>query len=584
MSFKIDSVVPRHPLGTQAKVLLSSVFGPFAQDDEFGSRKVNPMELYHNQVTRTQGPFSLRFFHPSFGLMMLQANIDAPCVMLDFPTLEEFVAQLKAIAYDIIGISAIATNIGKVKRMAEEVRRIRPDATLVIGGHIANVPDLVQSVDADLVVRGEGVSWFRRFLGQREDLPIRHPVVDVRFGGRTMGIPMGRKSNEPVAAVVPSVGCPIGCNFCSTSAMFGGKGKSVDFYETGEELFSILDQIDRKIGARSFFVFDENFLLHRKRALRLLELIEEHQKSWSFYAFSSARVLESYTMDQLVRLGLSWVWMGLEGKESRYSKLGGVDTHKLVRKLQSHGIGVLGSSIIGMENHTCEDIQEVIDWAISHDSDFHQFMLYTPLPGTPLYAEHTQQGTLLSEEECPLADAHGQERFNFQHPHIRNGEETEYLIQAFEKDFEVNGPSIARTIRTRLMGWRKYKDHPDERIRKRLEKDIASVKTAYAAALFAMKKWYKNDERMSDKISNLLREFYREFGWSTRISTPILGRVVYSAIRREAKRLAEGWTYEPALRLLRNATAASLLEGTDIQEGTEVVELEWVTCKTSLSR
>ena len=84
-----------HPLGTQAKILLSSVFGPYAQDDEFGSRKINPMELYHNQVTRVQGGFSLRMFHRSFGLMMIQANVDAPCTLLDFPTLDQFINEIR---------------------------------------------------------------------------------------------------------------------------------------------------------------------------------------------------------------------------------------------------------------------------------------------------------------------------------------------------------------------------------------------------------------------------------------------------------------------------------------------------------
>ena len=74
-----------HPKGTRARVLLSSVFGPYAQDDEYGSRAVNPMELYQNQVTRVQGGFSLRMFHRSFALLMLQANIEAPCTVLDFP-------------------------------------------------------------------------------------------------------------------------------------------------------------------------------------------------------------------------------------------------------------------------------------------------------------------------------------------------------------------------------------------------------------------------------------------------------------------------------------------------------------------
>ncbi len=74
-----------HPLGTRARVLLTSVFGPFAQDDEFGSRAINPMELYQNQVTREQGPFSLRMFHRSWSLMMIQSNIEAACTMLSNP-------------------------------------------------------------------------------------------------------------------------------------------------------------------------------------------------------------------------------------------------------------------------------------------------------------------------------------------------------------------------------------------------------------------------------------------------------------------------------------------------------------------
>ena len=77
-SFRRNSSEPvaRHPLGSRARVLLTSVFGPYAQDDEFGSRAINPMELYHNQVTRVQSVFSVRMFHRSWGLMMIQENID----------------------------------------------------------------------------------------------------------------------------------------------------------------------------------------------------------------------------------------------------------------------------------------------------------------------------------------------------------------------------------------------------------------------------------------------------------------------------------------------------------------------------
>src|SRR5512135_1932758 len=121
-----------HPKGTGARVLLTSVFGPYAQDDQFGSRKINPMELYHNQVTREQGPFSLRMFHRSWGILMIQRNISAPTTVLDFPTREAFETELRANDYDIVGISSIIVNIGKVREMCRIVRQVSPKSVIVI--------------------------------------------------------------------------------------------------------------------------------------------------------------------------------------------------------------------------------------------------------------------------------------------------------------------------------------------------------------------------------------------------------------------------------------------------------------------
>jgi hypothetical protein len=121
-------------------VLLSSVFGPYAQDDTFGSRSINPMELYHNQVTRAQGAFSLRMFHRSWGIMMIQRNISAPSTVLDFPTREAFARELQAHPYDVVGISSIIVNVGKVKEMCRMVRELSPQSAIVVGGHVAAIP------------------------------------------------------------------------------------------------------------------------------------------------------------------------------------------------------------------------------------------------------------------------------------------------------------------------------------------------------------------------------------------------------------------------------------------------------------
>jgi len=526
-------------------VLLSSVFGPYARDDEHGSRAINPMELYHNQVTRLQGAFSLRMFHRSWGLMLIQANLEAPCTLLDFPSLERFEAELLRVPYDVVGIGAILPNVSKVKVMCELVRRHRPQAAIVVGGHVANKPGLRELVGADHVVQGEGVGWFRGYLGETADREVRHPLIVSGFDSRTMGVPFGRGKGETAATVIPSVGCPMGCNFCSTSAMFGGKGRFHDFFHDGDALFRVMAGLERQLGVRSFFVMDENFLLHRRRALRLLERMREGNRAWSLYVFSSANTLRLYSDEELLGLGVSWAWIGLEGRRSAYRKLEGSDTRALVRRLQGLGIRVLGSSIVGLPEHTPETIDAAIDHAVAHDSEFHQFMLYTPIPGTPLHEEHRAAGTLLDEEECPDADTHGQLRFNFRHPHIPRGAETDYLLRAFRRDFEVNGPSIARIARTSLAGWLAHGDHPDPRVRARIAWESRDLPVLYSGALWAAERRSRRSPALAARIRATRERLVAAFGLRARLAGPLLGTLLLGTLWREERRLRRGVSYEP---------------------------------------
>src|SRR5271157_629088 len=503
--------MPRHPKGTRARVLLSSVFGPYAQDDEFGSRRINPMELYHNQVTREQGPFSLRMFHRSWGILMIQQNISSPTTVLDFPTRAAFEAELKANQYDIVGISSIIVNVGKVREMCRIVRRLSPQSTIVVGGHVAAIPGIDALIDADHVVRGDGISWMRRFLGEDDTAPIRHPEIVSGFDARTLGLKLPQSKGSTAATIIPSVGCPMGCNFCTTSAFFGGKGRYLNFYDTGDELFGVMQNMETNMGVQSFFMMDENFLLHKRRAMQLLDRMKSGNKPWSLYVFSSANAISQYSIRELVELGVSWIWMGLESPRSAYTKLQGADTLELTRELRHHGIKLLGSTIVGLEHHTPGNIREEIEHAVAHDTDFHQFMLYTPVPGTPLFTEMTEQGRML--EGVDLADIHGQNQFNFEHAAISREDSKRWLDWAFRRDFERNGPSVYRIIRTTFEGWLRYKNDPDPRVRARFTWEARSMRNGYAGALWAMEKQLRGaNSAVAERVRALRKDLGREIG------------------------------------------------------------------------
>lgn len=543
-----------HPKGVRARVLLSSVFKPFAQDDEFGSRAINPAELYHNQVTREQGPFSLRMFHRTWSLMLLQRNISAPSTVLDFPTREHFVRELERGDYDVVGLTGIIVNVGKIREMCRLVRTHSPRSTIVVGGHVTAVPGIETMIDADYIVKGEGVAWLREFLGEDPGAPFQHPVIASSFDFHLMGLPMPRGGGNAAATILPSVGCPMGCNFCTTSEFFGGKGHFVNFLPTGEDVFRAMCDAEHELGARAFFMMDENFLLYRKRALELLDLMKQHGKAWSLYVFSSANAIRKYDVRQLVELGIEWIWLGLESVDNGYAKLKGADTLSLSRELQAHGIRVHGSTIIGLEHHTPENINAVIEHAVAHNTVFHQFMLYTPVPGTPLHRQLRDEGVLL--DGVDLADIHGQFKFNFRHAAISRDQSKQFLDRAFQRDYEVNGPSLFRLMANMLVGWRRYRHDGDARVRARVAGEAAQLRAGFGAALWAMERYLRDSNRdVSARIRDLRRQAERELGGLSPAINRLAGPILLWTARREARR--GGTRREPRTFVERKNWAAA---------------------------
>jgi radical SAM superfamily enzyme YgiQ (UPF0313 family) len=249
--------------------------------------------------------------------------------------------------------------------------------------------------------------------------------------------------------------------------------------------------------------------------------------------------------------------MGLESVKSSYAKLKDTDTVALTRELRKHGIKLLGSTIVGLEHHTPENIREEIEHAVAHDTDFHQFMLYTPVPGTPLYHQMKQEGRML--EDVDLADIHGQWKFNFKHAAISRDESKHFLDLAFWRDFERNGPSLYRICRTTLEGWRRYKNHQDQRVRDRFQWEVRTLRHAYSGMLWAMERRLRDsNEAVSRRVRELRHELGREFSGFSKLATVALGPLFLWMSKREQKRLEAGQTYEPQVFIERRNWEAAV--------------------------
>jgi hypothetical protein len=206
---------------------------------------------------------------------------------------------------------------------------------------------------------------------------------------------------------------------------------------------------------------DENFCKDPYRAQQLLEEMEKHGKAYTFSAFSSAEAITKLGADFLLRLGVNFLWIGVESKANLFEKTKGINLHKLIGDLQDHGITVLASSILFLEHHDKETIHEDIDWAIGLESDLLQFMELGPTPGTRLYQEYEAEGKILAG--IPWPRKHGQDEIWFRHPHFTLPETASYLREAFIKKYLTHGPSVLNMAMTSIKGYLRVKAEIAER-------------------------------------------------------------------------------------------------------------------------
>lgn len=487
------------------RVLLSSVFGPFGVDDAYG-RKENIMELFHNQITKGQGMASWRFHHRSFGLYFLAANINADVTVLDFPTRKRFMRELKK-GYDVVGISFITPNFVKAKEMTRLTRQISPEATIVLGGHGAAIEGVEHMIDCDHVVKGEGIRWLRSFLGQDPHAPFVHPTLSIVERQAIFGVPFpGVGAN----LLVPGVGCVNGCKFCCTSHFFGRR--YIAYLSTGKQIFETAQRIADERGIDEFFIMDENFLKGLQRAQDLLAETERHQRYFTFHIFSSAEAITAFGVDNLVRLGVNFAWIGFEasGSEGNFEKNKDIDAKHLTKELRDRGIIVMASGILCQEHHTQENIQTDIDFLVGLEADLVQFMLLTPLPTTALYQDHKRRGLL--RENLPFEEWHGQKYLTFRHPEFPGDSAEKWIMAAFRKDYEVNSSSMYRIVETVFRGYRRLADLPQRDVCLELRMEQFRRRTLEYAGILPLVAKYAVNELERTRAMALDREIAKLFG------------------------------------------------------------------------
>lgn len=457
------------------KVLLTSVCRPLGP--RYGDAPSVGYELLARQVTRAQGVFSPRAVHVQFSLDYIAENLDAPTVVLQYPSRRELIRELKK-GYDFVGVCFVMAILHKMKEAVALIRKYAPHSKIVLGGYGTVLNDEMLRPYADYICREEGVAFMRRLLDEPEvTMPYRHPLIVSQlkvFGQKVSNTGM----------VFAGLGCPNGCDFCCTSHFFSRK--HIKLLPEGRDVFAVIERYLEQDPNMVFSVIDEDFLLNKKRAMEFRDCVMKSGKTLSLFVFSSIKALSQYTVAEILEMGIDGFWVGYEGTRSGYAKQEGRPVEEIFTELREHGITVLASMIVGFDYQNREIVAQELDGLLQLKPALAQFLIYGPVPGTPFY-ERVIKENLLQDVYTKNPELYYRRADGFttmiRHPTLPPAAIEDIQRRCFEEDFQRLGPSIFRVLETRFLGYQKLKDSPNPLLRNKAQRFAEDLRAAYPVFL-----------------------------------------------------------------------------------------------------
>jgi len=306
-----------------------------------------------------------------------------------------------AAGVDAVGIGAMTTQARRAYELADAYRRL--GVKVILGGiHPSALPDEA-ALHADVVCRGDAEGTLPRALrdlaagGAKAlydwrdcpDAPIATPRKDLLD-------PADYLVFNPIQT---TRGCPHGCTFCTTPAIFGRRFRQRDVGDIVEELRAAKE----RFRSRVFIFSDDDVAGNQRWAMDLLDAMRPLGVRWA----SQCDILIADNDRLLAAMrdsGCVGLILGLESPRGETLRLAGKryaraeDYLRRIRKIQSYGISIWGSFIFGFDTDGWRDCMNAVRFARRARLCMSCYPILTPYPGTAIFEQFRAEGRLLTED------------------------------------------------------------------------------------------------------------------------------------------------------------------------------------------
>jgi radical SAM superfamily enzyme YgiQ (UPF0313 family) len=310
--------------------------------------------------------------------------------------------RLEKIDYDdpceLVGISVRTFTARRSYQIAAEYRK--RGVPVILGGYHPTLLPEEAAPRADSILIGEAEEVWADIVRDAEQGRLQ-PVYQAAGAPRFAGLRYDRsifaeKRYLPVEMVEASRGCPHSCSFCAVSAFHRRTHRCRPADEVAAEVAAL---------QRKLVLFTDDSPTGNKDAARtLFQALIPLKIRWM--AQVSISVAEDRDMVRLMsESGCVGVLVGIESLNPaglrQINKTWNVLHRGYEEKLgvlRDHGIAVIGSFILGMDDETPETLERTLEFAIRQRLFAALFNLLIPYPGTRFYEEMRREGRLCRPE------------------------------------------------------------------------------------------------------------------------------------------------------------------------------------------
>lgn len=304
-------------------------------------------------------------------------------------------------SYDLVAMSFMTQQASRAFELAKKYKEMGV-YTCAGGMHPTNSPDeTIKYFDTVFIGEGE-VTWieFMEDIKRQSPKKIYQNVDEIDM--EKVPVPRFDLLKLDAYKTIPiqiSRGCPHNCEFCASTKVYGPKYR----HKSVERILEEVDLVTSLKPNIQIYFTDDNMLVNERFSKKLLTELCKRKIRWMSHTDIGVAEHEEI-LKLLHKSGCSKLVIGFESIEPnslkhlerwKYKKYKHYEEY--IAKIQSYGVGVWGTFIVGLDSDERSIFQKVVDFALDNNLYGAMISVPTPFPGSKLYERLEEEDRILTK-------------------------------------------------------------------------------------------------------------------------------------------------------------------------------------------